>query len=92
MYHAPAGFNPYISYNESFRLPVGLGGNDVLYDPAITKQTEIGVKYLPKAVDGSLSVAAFRAKDKGALLSKDLGQRCPTPAWWNAKAQKFKPM
>ncbi|QMT32444.1 iron complex outermembrane recepter protein [Alysiella filiformis DSM 16848] len=89
MYHAPAGFNPYISYNESFRLPVGLGGNDVLYDPAITKQTEIGVKYLPKAVDGSLSVAAFRAKDKGALLSKDLGATVSNPSMVERKGAEI---
>lgn len=79
MYHAPAGFNPYISYNESFRLPVGLGGNSVLYDPAITKQTEIGVKYMPAWLDGTLSLAVFRAKDKGALMSQDLGATVSNP-------------
>lgn len=69
MYYAPHGFNPYFAYSESFRLPEGLGGNQKLYDPFTTKQIEAGVKYMPSFVDGSLSVAAFRAKDKGALVS-----------------------
>lgn len=80
MYHAPQGFNPYISYSESFKLPVGLSGNDVLYDPAITKQTEIGVKYMPTWFDGNISLAAFRAKDTGALLSNDRGATVSNPS------------
>ncbi|ULJ60939.1 TonB-dependent siderophore receptor [Wielerella bovis] len=70
MYHAPKGFNPYISYNESFRLLNGVDGLNNLHDPNITKQTEIGVKYAPAWLDGNLSLAAFRAKDKGALYSR----------------------
>ncbi|SSY80960.1 TonB-dependent siderophore receptor [Alysiella crassa] len=73
MYQMPFGLNPYISYNESFHVPTGLSGTQKLYDPNITKQTEIGVKYLPTQFDGQLSVAAFRAKDKGALMSNGVG-------------------
>lgn len=73
MYEAPFGINPYISYSEAFHMPIGVSGVNKLYDPQITKQYETGVKYLPTWLDGSLSVAAFQAKDKGALVSKDLG-------------------
>lgn len=73
MYQAPAGVNPYISYNESFRIPTGLSGSQTLYEPNITKQTEIGVKYLPKQIDGQFSLAAFRAKDKAALIGTGVG-------------------
>lgn len=73
MYQAPLGINPYMSYSESFRVPEGITGNNTLYEPMITKQTEVGVKYLPTQFDGSASIALFRAKDKGALVSNGLG-------------------
>lgn len=69
MYYAPYGLNPYFAYSESFRLPTGLSGNQTLYDPNTTEQYEIGVKYLPAWLDGSLSLAAYKARDKGALVS-----------------------
>ncbi|XXQ68647.1 TonB-dependent siderophore receptor [Neisseriaceae bacterium B1] len=73
MWHAPAGFNPYVSYNEGFSLPTGLyttmSSSGVLNvnDPRITKQTEIGVKYMPTWLDGNISLAYFHAKDKGEI-------------------------
>ncbi|MCQ9327455.1 TonB-dependent siderophore receptor [Neisseria dentiae] len=69
MYYAPFGLNPYIAYSESFRLPTGLSGDQTLYDPNTTEQYEIGVKYLPSWLDGSISLAAYKARDKGALVS-----------------------
>lgn len=69
MYEAPFGINPYIAYSESFRLPVGLSGNQKLYKPNLTRQYELGVKYLPNWLDGVISVAAFQAKDKDALIA-----------------------
>ncbi|MCW9716941.1 TonB-dependent siderophore receptor [Avibacterium sp. 21-599] len=74
MYEAPFGLNPYISYSESFNLPVGLSGEKKLYDPNITHQYEVGIKYLPDWLNGSITVAAFKAKDKGALVSNGLGK------------------
>ncbi|KGQ39957.1 TonB-dependent siderophore receptor [Gallibacterium anatis] len=74
MYEAPFGLNPYFSYSESFNLPVGLSGNQKLYDPNITHQYEAGIKYLPDWLNGSITVAAFKAKDKGALVSNGLGK------------------
>lgn len=75
MYEAPFGLNPYVGYSEAFTLPIGQNGTGKLYSPTITKQIEAGVKYLPTWVDGSITLAAFRAKDKGAMFSKYL------PAW-----------
>lgn len=68
MYQAPLGFNPYVAYSEAFNVPDGVGANQTVYKPNITKQTEVGVKYLPKNFDGSVSVAAFHAKDQNALM------------------------
>ncbi|OOF49430.1 CirA protein [Rodentibacter genomosp. 1] len=73
MYEAPYGINPYFSYSESFSIPVGLSGNERLYDPQITRQYELGVKYLPTWLDGVISVAGFRAKDNGALRMNGVG-------------------
>ncbi|WP_439257679.1 TonB-dependent siderophore receptor [Lonepinella sp. BR2271] len=67
MYESPFGLNPYFSYSESFSVPLGLSGNTELYDPQITRQYELGLKYLPTWLDGTISVAGFRAKDLGAL-------------------------
>lgn len=68
MYIAPKGFNPYIAYNESFRIPTGLNGNQGLYSPNITRQWEVGMKYTPDWLDGSATLAYFRARDIGALV------------------------
>ncbi|MGR3808414.1 TonB-dependent siderophore receptor [Pasteurella testudinis] len=73
MYFNELGLNPYYAYTESFRVPNGLSGNETLYDPNITKQHEIGVKYMPDWVDGTISVALFRAKDEGALIGQGTG-------------------
>lgn len=73
MYEAPFGINPYFAYSESFRLPVGLSGNQTLYDPNTTRQYEVGVKYLPTWLDGVITVAGFQAKDKGALIGNGVG-------------------
>lgn len=70
MYEAPFGLNPYLSYSESFSLPVGLGANDELYKPNTSRQYEAGIKYLPTWLDGVITLAAFQAKDKGALVNK----------------------
>lgn len=73
MYFAPHGINPYIAYSESFSLPTDLSGNQTLYSPKTTEQYEAGVKYLPSWVDGSFSLAVFKARDKGALISNNIG-------------------
>lgn len=74
MYEAPLGLNPYFSYSESFNMPLGVSGVNKLYDPQITRQYELGVKYVPTWLDGTFSVAGFRAKDTGALISRNGGE------------------
>lgn len=73
MYETPFGLNPYVAYSESFRLPVGISGTQKLYDPNITRQYEMGVKYLPTWMDGVITVAGFRAKDTGAVIGSNSG-------------------
>lgn len=73
MYETAFGVNPYVAYSESFRLPVGLTATQRLYDPNITRQYEAGVKYLPTWLDGVVTVAAFQAKDKGAVIGNGTG-------------------
>lgn len=73
MYEAPFGLNPYVAYSESFSIPVGISGNETLYEPNTTRQYEVGVKYLPTWLDGVITIAGFRAKDKGALKINQSG-------------------
>ncbi|TDQ57151.1 iron complex outermembrane receptor protein [Mesocricetibacter intestinalis] len=73
MYYNDLGLNPYYAYTEAFTMPNGLSGNQTLYDPNITKQHEVGVKYMPSWVEGTISLAFFKAKDKGALIGQGLG-------------------
>lgn len=74
MYESPFGLNPYFAYSESFSLPVGISGDERLYDPNISRQYEVGVKYLPTWLDGVITVAGFRAKDTGAVIANTNAQ------------------
>ncbi|TCT15905.1 iron complex outermembrane receptor protein [Bibersteinia trehalosi] len=73
MYESAVGINPYLSYSEAFHMPVGISGVNKLYSPQTTKQYEVGIKYLPTWLDGTISIATFQAKDTGALVSRDRG-------------------
>ncbi|WP_410678755.1 TonB-dependent siderophore receptor [Avibacterium paragallinarum] len=73
MYEAPYGLNPYLSYSEAFNLPLGLDKYKRLYEPKITRQYELGVKYLPTWLNGSITLAAFKAKDQSELISEGVG-------------------
>ncbi|MDG6894824.1 TonB-dependent siderophore receptor [Volucribacter amazonae] len=73
MYFNDLGLNPYYAYSESFYLPNGLSGDQTLYKPYITRQHEIGVKYMPSWLEGTISLAAFQARDKGALIMSASG-------------------
>lgn len=73
MYYAPYGLNPYLAYKEAFILPTGISGNGTQYKSSTTEQYEIGVKYIPSWIDGSASLALFKARDKGALISNNTG-------------------
>lgn len=69
MYLSSIGLNPYYAYSESFKVPDGLSGNNELYKPSTTKQHEVGIKYLPTWLDGTISAAYFDAEDRGALVA-----------------------
>lgn len=73
MYFNDLGLNPYYAYTESFRVPSGLSGNQTLYKPNITRQHEVGIKYMPSWLEGTISLAAFQARDKGALIMSATG-------------------
>lgn len=73
MYYAPFGLNPYLAYKEAFILPTGISGNGTQYKSSTTEQYEIGLKYIPSWIDGSASLALFKARDKGALVSNNTG-------------------
>ncbi|MFA9499965.1 TonB-dependent siderophore receptor [Mannheimia sp. E30BD] len=73
MYEGAYGLNPYFSYSESFNLPMGLSGTQTLYDPNITRQYKVGLKYVPTWLDATITIAGFRAKDKGALVASSTG-------------------
>lgn len=73
LYETAFGLNPYVSYSESFNLPVGLTATQTLYDPNLTRQYEVGVKYLPTWLDGVITLAGFQAKDKGAVIGNGTG-------------------
>lgn len=63
------GVNPYYSYSQAFTLPMGISATQKLYEPNITKQHEIGVKYSPDWTDATASLAYFKARDTDAILS-----------------------
>ncbi|MBP6345654.1 MAG: TonB-dependent siderophore receptor [Neisseriaceae bacterium] len=69
MYKAKNGLSPYLNYSESFRPTAGVDGYDRAYQPYEAKQTEVGVKYTPSWLDGTLSLAYFDLKEKNALMS-----------------------
>ncbi|OOF69567.1 TonB-dependent siderophore receptor [Rodentibacter caecimuris] len=73
MYESKFGLNPYFSYSESFQMPIGISGVNELYDPQMTRQYELGIKYIPTWVDGTISFAGFQAKVEGALISQNRG-------------------
>ncbi|MBP6116657.1 MAG: TonB-dependent siderophore receptor [Neisseriaceae bacterium] len=69
MYKAKNGLSPYIHYSESFRPTAGVDGYQRSYKPYEAKQTELGLKYTPSWLDGTLSVAYFDLKEKNALVA-----------------------
>ncbi|TCJ98570.1 iron complex outermembrane receptor protein [Volucribacter psittacicida] len=74
MYFNDLGLNPYYAYSEAFSLPAGLNANETLYKPIISRQHEVGVKYMPSWLDGTISLAYFQARDTGALVMSATGE------------------
>lgn len=70
MYLADNGLSPYASYSESFEVvsTIDAATNDI-YKPLDGQQFEVGVKYEPTFIDGSLNVAWFDITQKNAMVT-----------------------
>lgn len=70
MYITDSGLSPFYNYSESFRPISGsnVNGHIVRYKPYEGSQHEVGFKYLPSFVDGTLSIAYFDLKEKNGLV------------------------
>ncbi len=71
LYVFDSGFNPYLSYAESFQ-PAGSNTNlsyDLTpFDPITGKQWEAGVKYQPAAFDGLVTLSAYDLRQQNILV------------------------
>jgi iron complex outermembrane receptor protein len=79
MYLAENGVSPYVSYAESFEVPLGIDTNTgSSYKPLKGKQTELGVKYTPSFMDGYFNVALFDLEERNSLISVGEGPQVQT--------------
>lgn len=73
IYVTDLGIAPYFNYSESFKPLSGATDNaengSMIYKPFEGKQYEVGFKYLPDFVDGTISIAYFDLKEKNALVA-----------------------
>lgn len=71
MYVSDIGLAPFYNYAQSFKPISGsvVNGELIRYKPYQGTQHEVGVKYLPSFVDGTISVAYFDLQEKNALIS-----------------------
>ncbi len=78
LYKTESGFNPYISYAESFRATVG---TDVLTNtplkPRTGEQTEVGFKYQPVGSRNSVTVAYFNLEEDNLVSFVAAGRTQP---------------
>lgn len=58
-YDSHIGLNPYVSYSQSFLPQLGTGPEGEPFDPELGEQWEVGAKYQPSGLNGSLAVALF---------------------------------
>lgn len=60
LYRFDNGLSPYVSYAESFEPVVGQDSiTGAAFDPQEGRQYEVGIKYEPKSLDGSVTLAWF---------------------------------
>ena len=59
MYRAAAGFNPYVSYAESFQGQAGFNHANQAFKPLRGKQWEAGVKYQPPGHNMTVTASLF---------------------------------
>ncbi len=58
-YDSRLGLNPYASYSQSFLPQLGTGPEGEPFDPELGEQWEVGAKYQPPSLNGTLTVALF---------------------------------
>ncbi|QIL73761.1 TonB-dependent siderophore receptor (plasmid) [Diaphorobacter sp. HDW4B] len=69
MYLFDNGISPYYSYSRSFQPSSGRGFSGTAFKPTTGKQHEMGVKYEPKGVDASITVAAYEITQRNVLTA-----------------------
>lgn len=69
MYLFDNGLAPYYSYSKSFQPTVGLDFNGSPFKPTTGVQHEIGLKYDPKGLDASITVALYEITQRNVLTS-----------------------
>lgn len=69
MYLSDSGFHPYYSYSRSFQPTSGSDFNLNRFKPTEGLQHEIGVKYEPKGVNASVTMAAYEITQKNVLTN-----------------------
>lgn len=69
MYISDFGVSPYFNYTESFQPVAGSDGYGRGYKPYEGKQREVGVKFDPKWLDGTVTLAYFDLEEKNALAA-----------------------
>ena len=69
MYLFDNGLAPYYSYSKSFQPTPGLDFNANPFKPTTGVQHEIGLKYEPKGVDASITVALYEITQRNVLTS-----------------------
>ncbi|CAN5128534.1 TonB-dependent siderophore receptor [soil metagenome] len=68
IYNFDSGVAPYVSYATSYNPVVGLNGT-ALQLPETGQQTEVGLKYQPRGVDGHFGIAWFDLKRQNAITT-----------------------
>ncbi len=69
MYLMDNGLSPYYSYSRSFQPSSGMDFSGRTFKPTTGKQHEIGLKYEPKGMDASVTLAAYEIKQQNVLTS-----------------------
>jgi|TARA_R100000687_G_scaffold35006_1_gene28620 iron complex outermembrane receptor protein len=70
VYKFDNGIAPYISYSEAFNVVNDTDVNGNLFDPELSDQYEIGVKFQPEGSDSFISLALFELTKENYVLSE----------------------
>ncbi|MGQ4877361.1 TonB-dependent siderophore receptor [Billgrantia sp. LNSP4103-1] len=79
MYLGEGGWNPYLSYAESFSPPTFTGEDGELHQPSEGEQWELGMKFAPEGWDGYMTAAIFDLKESNSLWTRPNGTQAQVP-------------